>query len=75
MVTPHRVQVLLEPVPESFELSVVKTGSVSDRDALGVEKGETVLICWPRMARRSSRRPMRRDGGSTWCPCLTPATG
>lgn len=47
VVTPHRVQVLLEPVPESFELSVVKTGSVSDRDALGVEKGETVLICWP----------------------------
>ena len=47
VVTPHRVQVLLEPVPESFELSVVKTGSVSDRDALGVERGETVLICWP----------------------------
>lgn len=47
VVTPHRVQVLLEPVPESFALSVVKKGSVSDRDALGVEKGETVLICWP----------------------------
>lgn len=63
----HAVEVMVEKAPETFALNVLKTGSVSDRDTLAVNEGQTVVVLWPTeetaaVAQTVQELPLHRAG-------------